>query len=241
MDLPASTDTLDFYMMHWWYQITALGGIGVTGSLSVAIALWLATAHCRVRALYWCMLFGGAMLLVIASKIAFIGWGVGLMSVDFAGFSGHASRAAAVFPVAAYLLLRKQPSWLCRAGVAGAVLLALLVTYSRIAVKTHSTSEAVLGCALGLMVAAAFITLVRSPRDFSPHPVLVALTLAVLVLLPQSEQGHKKFNSQQLMTGVALNLSGNDRPYQRWNWKPAATPYVPPCTIEKIHFSYVCG
>lgn len=228
-------------MTHWWYHITALGGIGVTGSLSVAIAVWLATAHCRVRALYWCLLFGGAMLLVVASKIAFIGWGVGVMSLDFAGFSGHASRAAAVFPVVAYVLLRKKSGLLCAAGVACAVVLALLVAYSRIAVHTHSTSEAVFGCALGLAVAAAFIGLVRSPRDFAPHPLLVGLTLAVLVLLPRGEPDHaKKFNSQQLMTGLALNLSGHDRPYQRWNWKPATTPYVPPCRGDKVHFGYVC-
>ena len=227
--------------MTLWYFITALGGMGVTGSLSVAIAAWLAAAHCRVRALYWCLLFGCAMVLVIATKIVFIGWGLGLPTVDFTGFSGHATRAAAVFPVAAYLLLIQRTRWQRSVGVAGAVLLAMLVAYSRVVVKAHSGSEAVLGCMLGLLTAAAFIGLVRALRDFVPHPLLIGLTVLAVVVLPRLEpEPSAGVSSQQFMTGVALHLSGHDRPYQRWNWKLARKPYVPPCSADRVHLRYLC-
>ena len=227
--------------MIWWSFITALGGLSVTGSLSVAIAGWLAMAHCRVRALYWCLLFGAAMLIVIASKLAFIGWGIGLMSVDFAGFSGHAARAGAVLPVAAYLVARRYARAQRAVAVAAAVLLAILISYSRVVVTAHSPSEAVLGCGLGLLTAALFIALVRTPRDYAPPPVLIGLTVAVMLASSLAEPRlAPAFDSQQFMTALALNLSGHDRPYQRWDWKPSQSPYVPPCSSERVHFGYVC-
>lgn len=227
--------------MNWWFYITALGGLSVTGSLSVAIAVWLTAAHCRVRALYWCLLFGAAMLIVIASKLAFLGWGIGLMSVNFAGFSGHAARAGAVFPVVAYLMTRRYPTPQRIGAIAAGVVLALLITYSRVAVTSHSPSEAVLGCALGLLTAAGFIGLVRSPRDFAPQPLLVGLTVAVMLVSSLVEPRlAPAFNSQQFMTALALNLSGHDRPYQRWDWKPSKRAYVPPCSSERVHFNYIC-
>ena len=227
--------------MIWWSYITALGGLSVTGSLAVAIAVWLATSHCRVRALYWCLLFGAAMVLVIVSKLVFIGWGIGLMSVNFAGFSGHAARAGAVFPVVAYLLTRRCSTPQRRVAVSAGVAVAVLLAYSRVPVGAHSMSEVVLGCALGLLTAAGFIVVVGSPRDFAPRPLLVGLTVAVMLMSSQLEsQLAPEFESQQFMTALALNLSGHDRPYQRWDWKPSALPYVPPCSSERVHFNYVC-
>lgn len=221
--------------MTWWHYITALGGLAVTAPLGGGIAVWLAAAHCRRRALHWCLLFGGAMLLVILSKVAFLGWGIGLRGLDFAGFSGHAARAAAVFPVAAYLLLRDRPRSWRMAGVALAASLAVAVAVSRVMVHTHSASEAAFGCALGLGVAGAFIALARTARQFHPSPVLVALTLALL-LLPRMEP----VDSQQWMTGLALNLSGKDRVYLRHGWRPAPRPYVPPCPAAQVRFQYFC-
>jgi hypothetical protein len=91
-----------------WYQITVLGGLNVTALGALAIAVWLGAARCWRLALAWCLLFGAAMLLTVASQVVFLGWGIGIQSIDFAGFSGHATRAAAVFPVAFFLLLEGE-------------------------------------------------------------------------------------------------------------------------------------
>lgn len=222
--------------MNFWFYISALGGLAITGPICVGIAAWLAAAHCHRRALAWLLLFGAAMLVVVASKIAFIGWGIGLMSIDFAGFSGHASRAGAVWPVAAYLLCQPfERSWRI-AAVAGGVLLALLIALARVQLHTHSASEAVFGLLLGLATAGAFIALVRLKSGFALRPWLVAATLAALVIQPPGP----RLNSQQLLTGVALNLSGKDRPYSRANWKPLPYRYQPPCPSAQRRFDYLC-
>jgi hypothetical protein len=78
-----------------WHLTTILGGVGLTAPLAVAILLWLAAAHCRRLALLWSALLGAVIMLVMASKLAFLGWGLGIQALDFTGFSGHAARAAA--------------------------------------------------------------------------------------------------------------------------------------------------
>ncbi|NHZ44904.1 phosphatase PAP2 family protein [Massilia sp. CCM 8693] len=210
--------------------------MAVTAPLGVAIAVWLAAGHCRRRALYWCLLFGATLLTVIASKVAFLGWGVGIEAVHFAGFSGHAARAAAVFPVAAYLALCGRPKLWRYVAVSVGVLLALGVSLARVMVDTHSVSEAILGAMLGLACAAAFIALVRSNRQFQPSPVLIALSVALLCI-PYKGDAH---SSQQWMTGLALGLSGADRVYTTATWGPTRNPYSPPCPKDERYFNYVC-
>src|SRR5690606_18067772 len=108
-------------------------------------------------ALWWSVLFGGGLALVVATKMAFIGWGLGISSLDFTGFSGHAMRSAAVMPVLFYLLLQRAP----RAARAVAALLGLafatLIGISRLVLQVHSTSEVVTGWLLGAGVAFAFL------------------------------------------------------------------------------------
>lgn len=222
--------------MHVWYHISALGALAVTAPLCLGIAAWLACAHGGRRALAWLLLFGAAMLVVVASKIAFIGWGIGSMSLDFAGFSGHAARAGALFPVAAWLLCRGCARPWRFAALALATLLAVLVAIARVEVHTHSSSEAVFGLLLGLSTACAFIAPARVQTGWSPRPWVLALGLAVLVLPARGAH----VSSQQLLTGVALHLAGSDRPYSRADWKPARYSYHPPCPSARRHFDYIC-
>lgn len=221
--------------MVWWHHITALGGLNVTALIAVAAALWLGAARCWRLAVAWCALFGGALLLTAASQIAFLGWGIGIERLGFTGFSGHAMRAAAVFPVAAYLLLEMRGPLLRRSFVALGSVLGLLVALSRVLVGAHSVSEAVAGYLLGSMVALAFIVRARRAERFSPSPALVVLSLAIM-LLPKADPAEP----HQWLTAVALNLSGHDRPYTRAGWQLARTPYVPACAPEKRRFSYLC-
>jgi membrane-associated phospholipid phosphatase len=218
-----------------WSHISALGGLNVTAIAAVAIAAWLVGARCWRLALAWCLLFLAAMVLVSASQMAFIGWGVGVRSYDFTGFSGHSARAAAVYPVAVFLLLERRPPWLRLLGVVGGALLAALVAIARVKVGAHSPSEAVLGFSLGFATALLFIQRAYANRRGAPKPLLIALGLAML-LLPRSEQNY----GHQWLTGMALTLARHDHPYQRDSWEPAPFRYVPPCPPEKVHFGYMC-
>lgn len=237
--------------MVWWSHLSALGGLNVTALLALAIAAWLVGAHCWRLALAWCLLFGAAMTVAAASQMAFIGWGVGIRSLDFTGFSGHATRAAAVFPVAFFLLFerrgrrraerplpgraeRRREGWL-RAAVLAGGLLAAGVAVARVKVGAHSPSEAVAGCLLGLATSGLFVARARAARDFSPQPLLLGL-LAATFLLPRADPA----NSHQWLTAAALKLSGRDRVYLREDWRPALGPYVPPCEPERIRFDYLC-
>ena len=240
-----------------WSHLSALGGLNVTALLAFAIAVWLGAARCWRLALAWCLLFCCALLVAGASQMAFLGWGIGIQAYDFTGFSGHATRAAAVFPVALFLLLdrrgrrtagardvedgqpggrpeRRQGSRV-RAAVGAGVLLAIGVAVARVKVGAHSSSEALTGCLLGLLTAGLFVARARAARDHSPQPLLLGL-LAATILLPRADP----INSHQWLTAATLKLSGRDRVYLRRDWQPAQGPYVPPCTPDRVRFDYLC-
>lgn len=241
--------------MVWWSHLSALGGLNVTVLLALAIAAWLVGAHCWRLALAWCLLFGGAMALAAISQMAFLGWGIGIRSLSFTGFSGHAARAGAVFPVAMFLLwerrgrrrgglfagrlassgIERRREGGLRVAVLGGGLLAVGVALARVEVGAHSPSEAVAGCLLGLTTAALFIARSRAARDFSPQPLLLGL-LAATLLLPRADPAY----SHQWLTAAALKLSGRDRVYLRDDWQPAQGPYVPPCASERVRFKVLC-
>jgi len=221
--------------MLWWSNLSALGGLNVTALLALAVAAWLVAARCWRLALAWCLLFGAAVAVSAASQMAFIGWGVGLRALEFTGFSGHATRAAAVFPVALFLLLEREGGRLRRIAVALGVVLGIVVALARVKTGAHSASEALAGCLLGLLAAALFIHRARRARDCSPRPLLLGL-LAATFLLPMADP----INTHQWLTAAALKLSGRDRVYLRDDWQPALGPYVPPCVPSRVRFDYLC-
>jgi membrane-associated phospholipid phosphatase len=221
--------------MLWWSHLSALGGLNVTALLALGVAAWLVGARCWRLALVWCLVFGGAMLAAAASQVAFIGWGVGIRALSFTGFSGHAARAAAVFPVALFLLVEQQQRRVRLIAVAAGGLLAVAVALARVQVGAHSASEALSGCMLGLGAAALFLARARVAQDCSPQPLLLGL-LAATFLLPRADPAY----SHQWLTAAALTLSGRDRVYLRNDWQPAQGPYVPPCAPDRVRFAVLC-
>jgi membrane-associated phospholipid phosphatase len=225
--------------MIWWSHLSSLGGLNVTALLALAIAAWLAAAHCWRLALSWCLLFGAVLALAAASQMAFLGWGIGIRALDFTGCSGHAARAAAVFPVALFLLLDRRPeSGGGRArdgGLALGMLIGAAVGLARIEVGAHSASEALAGLLLGALAAVLFVAHARTARPRSPQPLLLGL-LAGIVLLPHADPQA----SHQWLTAAALKLSGSDRVWLRRDWEPAQGPYVPPCAPSRVRYDYLC-
>ena len=222
-----------------WMALTRFGNSGLMLPAAGIVAAWLFVGRTRHAAGWSLALFVLAAGLVGASKIAFYGWGVGIRAVDFAGFSGHAMLASAVFPVAAYLFL---PARLPRLRLAGAALgfaMGMAVGVSRVMVGAHSSSEAIAGCVLGALVALAVMRLssdhrrvdkrrvndggantggaLHGDRRRSSARMQAWSAVPVLALLLLFAFG-RPLNLDEYIVRLALVLSGHAQPVAREAW-----------------------
>ena len=210
----------------FWYTVTRLGEAQILLPAFFAGALWLAFARpagargrlargdahahdhpARRSAWRWIAAIVATTAVTTVSKVAFLGFGVGIAALDFTGFSGHSMYATAILPVLAAVVAG-------RGGAVVGVLLALLITYSRVSLGAHSWSEAIAGLVLG--AAAAGWTL----ADYLAHPgavrapwwlpLLLVAWLAVFPLRAPPSRTH------DLVVSISLKLSGRARPYTRF-------------------------
>ena len=218
----------------FWLAVTRLGEAQILLPAFIAGALWLAVARpagargrralgnahahdhpARRSALRWMAGIVASTFVTTASKVAFLGFGVGIAALDFTGFSGHSMYATAILPVLGAIV----GGW--RGSVAG-VLLALLITYSRVDLGAHSWSEAASGLALG--GAAAWWTL----DDYLAHPGAVRapwwLPLALVAWLTLLPMRAPPSRTHSLVVAVALKVSGHARPYTRFELLAGMTP-----------------
>lgn len=105
---------------------------------------------------HWALLFGITGAIVCASKLAFMGWGIGIRELDFTGFSGHTALSSAFWPILLWLLCARATPALRFTAVIVGYALAGLVGYSRLMVHAHSTSEVIAGLLLGAAGSAIF-------------------------------------------------------------------------------------
>jgi membrane-associated phospholipid phosphatase len=203
------------FPLSLWFSITSLGSVGVMIPLALAVAAWLALGYSWRYAACWLVLFGGASGLVFLTKIAFMGWGLGVRDLDFTGISGHAMVSSAVLPVALFVACLPGRQWLRALGVGVGVLIGILVGVSRILLNAHSVSEVVTGCALGAAAALLFVAFAWRAESgrLAAAPVAVSLALVAVVLhgIPVP--------TQRWITGIALELSGREQPFIRARWK----------------------
>ena len=97
-------------MPSTWHLLSILGDsrLLVPAALVLIVMGWHRASRWHLRwAVTLCVI--GAM--VLASKLAFLGWGIGIARLDFTGFSGHAAISAIVWPVVLWLL-RRLCAWL---------------------------------------------------------------------------------------------------------------------------------
>ena len=197
----------------FWQQITRLGEAQLLLPALLLVALWLARRPGGGRlAAVWLAGTAVATVLTTASKVAFIGYGVGWAPLDFTGISGHAMFAAAVLPLLIRLgggpLLGHHPRGLLVLGYA----LAAGVAVSRVMVNAHSWSEVIAGFALGALCSALALSIAPLPAlrlaRWAPA-LLVVWALAGVVAAPPSV-------SHDLVTRLALAQSGRAQPYHRW-------------------------
>lgn len=204
-----------------WLKLTSFGGIVVTAPAAAAITAWLMMGRAWRLAAWWCVLFIGGMALVVATKIAFIGWGLGIRSLDFTGISGHAMRATAVYPVLFYLLLLRTPPLVRMLGVAMGFGVAIAIDISRVVIHAHSISEAVAGFVLGALISVIFL---RSAPLLKAYPVSRwALSAGLLAVVAATYL--KPVPTERWIEDVTLAVSGHDQPFTRLGWKPRSAHF----------------
>jgi len=197
-----------------WAEITRLGESGFLLPIGLILWFWLMVARCYRAALIWAIAFGSAILVVVASKVAFIGWGIGIRSIDFTGFSGHTMLAAALFPALAYAMTGGARQSLRIAAIASALLFAALIAISRVVLEAHSISEVVGGFALGALAA---LCLIRYSR-LGAQAALPAWVVLLAVLASGAISVGHRAPSHHIIVTLALKLSGHEHPYRRIPW-----------------------
>lgn len=203
--------------IHPSLYITRLGEADLVLPVCAVLALWLLISARSVRlASSWLVPLTLAIGVTTVSKIAFLGWGIGIASIDFTGFSGHSMFAAALYPMLAFAMtnhLRSEPGnrWPAFALAFGYLLAAAIAT-SRVRLGAHSVSEALAGYALGAAASATALWLVSHARHRFPAlwlSIALAGWLAVMPLHAAPSRAHG------IVTQIALKLSNRSVPYTR--------------------------
>ena len=203
-------------MMFFWMIVTRCADTLVLLPIAAVCLAWFLCGRAWRMALWWCALFGLGLMLVVASKVAFIGWGIGIQALDFTGFSGHAMRATAVLPVVFYLAAeRATPQIRCTALLLG-LMLGGMVGYSRLVLLVHSVSEVLAGCVLGGVVALGFIWQAHPLSQPVRYRGLIVLVLASLVLTPVLLT--EPAPTEHWLQKISLALSGHPQPFTRAMW-----------------------
>jgi len=195
-----------------WGAVTRLGESGIVLPVVVAVAIglgWTTRRADRALSLLWPVAL--AATLVTATKIAFMGFGWGIASVDFTGMSGHAMLAAAIYPVLVVVFI--SPTGRRRkVAMALAAAVVALVAVSRVAIDAHSVSEVLSGCAVGALAAAIAIRAVDRAGGVRLSFAWLAPALVWLLLtLPAPPV----MASHDWIAALATTLSGRERPYVR--------------------------
>ena len=197
----------------FWHWLTRFGESGIVIPMAAVLVVFLVASARNLRpAFVWLVPLGLAVAVTTASKIAFIGFGIGIAAIDFTGFSGHSMFAAAVYPVIAMCLLMKTRVRWQLLGVAAGYALAVMVSVSRLEVGAHSVSEVVLGFIIG---GAASLTAIVWLDHLPRARYAGAFAVALAVWLSLAPQGPVLVQSHDIVTTLALRLADRATPYTR--------------------------
>lgn len=202
-----------------WHWLTRLGELQIMLP-ALLVAAWSVRAQAARLAARWLIATFAAIALTTASKVAFIGFGWGLVAIDFTGVSGHALMASAVLPL--LLLLFGATVWPPArfAGFVIGVTLAVGVAVSRVQLGAHSWSEVIAGFALG--AAATGVALEGNALPALRLPRVFVLALAAALPLAVAEAPPSRTHDG--VTWLALTLSGRPYPYTRWQMHHRPVP-----------------
>lgn len=198
-----------------WVSLINIGDTAVMIPMFIAILAWLFSGNSYRAAILWCTIFLAGFALVVGSKIAFLGWGFGIRSIDFKALSGHAMLTTAIMPIVFYVLLKSAPTAVRAAGVALGMAAGIIMGYSLVVFNFHTTAEVLGGYVVGSMVSLGFINLSRNlpfPRP-DKRSILVS-TFAFLVVWYANPS-----STVHWIVKAALYLSGHHEPYNWSTWQ----------------------
>lgn len=195
-----------------WHLLTRLGEFQILLPTMALVLLPLSRQSCgRAQALRWLLALAGAALFTLASKLAFIGWGVGSSRFNFTGVSGHAMFATAIYPLTFGILASQRAPLVQRLAVGAGFCMAALVGVSRVVVGAHSESEVLAGLLLGGAVSGGTLVQAKLPRAVT-GPVIPVLVLSWFLISPVHTP---QLQTHAWVTRISLALSGKPRPYTR--------------------------
>lgn len=197
--------------MEAWNLITRFGEAQLMLPTGLALVAWLAWCGQRRSAVLWLSLLGVAVALTTASKIAFIGWGIWIASLNFTGISGHAMHSAAVFPLLMRCFTASSSPRTQQLAVLAGYMVAALVAVSRVAVTAHTPPEVLAGFALGGAASGLALRYGTVPHHHLPRWLLGVLVGALFI----NPAAAPSLPTHDMVTRVALWLSGHERPYTR--------------------------
>ncbi|HHA2760434.1 phosphoesterase PA-phosphatase [Stenotrophomonas maltophilia] len=196
-------------MSDVWRTLSALGDSRWLLPMALVLLITLPRADARLK-WRWLLAIAVTAGVTLASKLAFMGWGIGIKSVHFTGFSGHAAMSSVIYPVVGALLAgtSKLPR---RIGLVIGVLLATAIAWSRIPLHAHSLSEVIAGLMLGLGCS----TWAMHTAGPSSRPNAVAAAAAVLagMVLPLALPD---VHTHQLVIALAKLISGRAEIFQHF-------------------------
>jgi hypothetical protein len=192
-----------------WLHLLHLGDLSLTVPAGAAVAAWLLAARAWRAALGWSLVFGLALALVAATKIAFMGWDTGLPALDYKAVSGHAAGFTAVFPTLIFLVLRPAGTALRLAATAAALALGALVAAALVHAGEHTAAEAIAGWLIG---AGASVCAIHLTGDVAAPPAGKAVLCCALACAACA-WAVRSAPVGYWMIKVAIALSGNSRPF----------------------------
>lgn len=199
-----------------WQIVTHLGSASLLLPVLFVTACGLWQSRQKRAMLVWLGSLSLAVLVCLISKLAYIGWGIGIESINFTGVSGHTLFATSVLPVLCHWLQQIWTSRHSHAGVRLGLFLGLLVAISRVALHAHSWSEVVLGWLIGALV--TWVTIRSADRQPQISRLFLATPLILLFALEPTASTYLPTHRYEV--SLALYLSGHERPFVRSHPQP---------------------
>ena len=201
--------------MNWqWVSFFGDSTVLLPSAAALFVVLLLRRPS-RLLAWQWGLLFGITGTIVCASKLAFMGWGVGIREIDFTGFSGHTALSAAFWPIFLWLLCARGTVELRRVAIVAGYMLAGLVGFSRLAIHAHSTSEVVAGLVLGCCGSALFLLFQRRGSCAVDARLSWGGLLSLIIIPAVLLNTGVKAPTQSLLGDIAVKLGPLEKPFTR--------------------------
>jgi hypothetical protein len=204
-----------------WSKLFHLGDLSLTLPTGCAIAGWLLASRAWRAALGWSLMFGLALALVAATKVAFLGWATGLPALGYKAVSGHAAGFTATFPTLCWLLTQRCVPPLRAGAAVGALGLGIVVAAALVHAGEHTPVEAIAGWIIGMT---AFLCTVHLAGDV-PAPTGKALAGAGLAFGATAWAVHS-VSVGYWMIRLAVALSGNPYPHSWGNCSEPSPEFI---------------